>query len=278
MTLAGFSIVSTHASTLASGAAGRVLASPLAERIQAEGDAVVGALGALRTWLFLAALLGVLIGSWWLRRWIVRQEPVSLQVRTLATSVISAATLVLALAVTLFYLHRQAPLLTALSLMLLGIIATLSFGVSSHGWIRAVLALWRGRIRVGDSLRIAGSEGRVEDVGLFRVIVETEDGGHMHIPTGRFGREIYAVSSPERVFPVEVHIVVTDRLSEQDLEMLRAIATLSPYRESGSSITIDPGTEPERATVRFRSWSEDGARLARAHLNESFERARGAGG
>lgn len=244
--------------------------SELADRIEAEGDALVGALGSPWTWLFLGVLIAVLVGSWLLRRFIAKQERFSLQVRTVAISVNSALTLVLALAASLFFLHQQAPLLTALSLMLLGVVATVAFSVSSRGWVRAIVALWRGTIRVGDSLQLGDLRGRVDSVGLFRVVVETDDGGHMYIPTDRFGREVYSVSSPERVFPVEVQIYAARNLSETDLETLRRIAALSPYREDGSSIIVEPGPDPTRATVRFRSWSEDGARHARAHLTAAF--------
>jgi small-conductance mechanosensitive channel len=240
------------------------------DRIEAEGSAILGALGSPFTWLYMAALISVLIGSWWLRRLISRLDMIAQQVRTLAISVISALTLVLAIGVSLVFLHRQAPLTSALAVIVLGVIATIAFAIDSRGWVRAAVALWRGRIRVGDRLDMGDVNGRVEDVGLFRVIIENDDGGRTHIPTARFGHAIFTVSSPERVFPVEIHIVVEHRLTETDLETLRRIAVLSPYREHESAIVIEPSSDPTRALVRFRSWSEDGARLARTHLSTSF--------
>lgn len=246
------------------------------ERMEAEGSAILGALGSPITWLYMAALVVVLIGSWWLRRLILGLDNlVALQVRTLGNSVISAVTLVLAVAVSLIFLSRLAPLTSALAVIVLGVIATAAFAVDSRGWVRAAVALWRGRIRVGDRLDMGGVRGRVADVGLFRVVVETDDGGRTHIPTARFGHEVYTVSSPERVFPVEIHIVSEQRLTEADLETLRRIATISPYREHASAIVIEPSSDPRRVLVRFRSWSEDGARLARAHLTTSFAACRG---
>lgn len=247
----------------------------LADRLEAEGDAVVGAFTSPWTWLVFAALVGVLIGSWWLRRLIGRNTKLSMQVKTQATTAISALTLVLSVVVLLFFLHRRAPLLTALSITLLGVIATVAIAIGARGWTRALIALWRGRIRVGDWLSISGIRGRVSDVGLFRVVIDADDGGQLYVPTNRFSSEIYAVASPERVFPVEVAIIDDQPLSEDDLEMLRRIATLSPYREWDSPLAIEPGAERGRATIRFRSWSEDGARMARTHLLTAFARARG---
>lgn len=249
-------------------------APSLAERLEAEGDAIVGAFTSPWTWLIAVALIGVLVGAWWLRRMILRNTRVSMQVKTQGATAISALTLMLSVVVVLFFLHRRAPLLTALSLVLLGVIMTVAIAISARGWVRALIALWRGRIRVGDWLSISGIRGRVSDVGLFRVVIDADDGGQLYVPTNRFSSEIYAVASPERVFPVEVAIAADEPLSERDLTLLRQIATLSPYREWASPLAVEPGAEPRRATVRFRSWSEDGARMARTHLLTAFERAR----
>ena len=242
--------------------------------IQAEGDAIVGSLSSPWAWLAIGAIIAVLIGTWYVRRVIRHADNLSTQVRALLTSGLELAALLLVVGLAMLFLHSQAPLLTGLSLGLLGVFAVVAIAWELRDWVRAIIALWQGRIRIGSYLGIGEVRGRVVEVGPFRVTVENPDGGLLYVPTARFAREIYEVASPERVFPVDVHVVDNRPLTEEELGLLRRVAILSPYRESDSPVVVDPGPDPHSAQVRFRSWSEEGARLARVHLMAGFARFR----
>ena len=48
------------------------------------------------------------------------------------------------------------------------------------------------------------------------------------------------------------------------------IGALCPYRQSGGVVSVEASADRRSATVSFRSWSAEGAQLARDHVKHAF--------
>lgn len=250
-------------------------AAGLAEQLARDGSALIAALRSPWTWLLAAALVVLMLGAWRARRLIEQDRRLAPRVRELATASIHAASVaVLAIAVA-WFLWRRAPLFLGIALAALAAAAGLGVGLRGRAWVWGLATIWRGRVRIGDRLRLGAIDGRVADVGLFGVLVIGDDGARVLVPHGKLAGEAFSVASPEEVHPAEAAVrAAGDReLTEADLEALRRIGALCPYRQQGGVVAVTLAADRRSAAVAFRSWSEEGARLAREHVQRAFAAA-----
>jgi small-conductance mechanosensitive channel len=228
-------------------------------------------------WLLAAALVAAVVGTWRLRRALGLNRRLTPRVRSAVSASLNAGTVALVIVVVAWFLWQRAPLLLGISLAALAAAAGLGVGLRGRAWIWGLAAIWRGRIKISDRLRFDSIDGTVVEVGIFGVKVVTDEGAQVFIPTAKLAGDPFEVASPEQVHPAEITVRSADgELTDDDVEILRRIATLSPYRQSGSLVAIQLAGDRRSATVEFRCWSEGGARLASAQVQRAFAAARAA--
>jgi hypothetical protein len=243
----------------------------LADRLSHDVSSLIATLRSPWTWLLAAALVVLMVGAWRLRQAVGQDRRLTPRVRALASASINAVAAAVAAVVVAWFLWRRAPLLLGISLAVLAAAVGLGVAIRGRAWVWGLVTIWRGRVRIGDRLRFGAIDGRVADVGLFGVAVIADDGARVFVPNAKLAGDTFSVASPEEVHPAEVAVRAAGReLTEDDLEALRRIAALCPYRQGGVAVTVALAADRRSATVGFRSWSEEGARLARDHVRRAF--------
>jgi small-conductance mechanosensitive channel len=248
-------------------------ASPgLADRLSSDVLSLIATLRSPWTWLLLGIVIGFLIGAWRLRRLVGQDRRLTPRVRAVATASINALAGVVVAVVVAGFLWSRAPLLLGIALAVLAATAGLGIAIRSRAWMWGLVMIWRGRARIGDRLRFGAIDGTVAEVGIIGITVIGDDGARIFIPNAKLAGDTFSVASPEEVYPAEVTVRRDDRdLTRDDLERLRRIGVLCPYRETSGNVVVTLGPDARSATVAVRSWSEEAARLASDYIAHAFE-------
>lgn len=243
----------------------------LADRLSSDVVSLIATLRSPWTWLLTFALVALVVGAWRLRLAVGQDRRLTPRVRAVASASLNAATVAVVAVVVTWFLWRRAPLLLGISLAVLAAAAGFGIAVRGRAWVWGLVMIWRGRVKIGDRLRFGAIDGNVADVGIFGITVVSDDGARVFVPNAKLSSDTFSVASPEEVHPAEI-VVRAPRaeLSDVELETLRRIGTLCPYRQSGGVVTVEPSADGRSATVTFRSWSEEGAKLARDHVQRAF--------
>jgi small-conductance mechanosensitive channel len=243
----------------------------LADRLSSDVVSLIATLRSPWTWLLTVALVALVIGAWRLRIAVGQDRRLTPRVRAVASASLNAATVAVVAVVVTWFLWRRAPLLLGISLAVLAAAAGFGIAVRGRAWVWGLVMIWRGRVKIGDRLRFGAIDGNVADVGIFGITVVSDDGARVFVPNAKLSSDTFSVASPEEVHPAEIVVRSTNgEMSDVELETLRRIGTLCPYRQSGGVVTVEPDADRRAAVVTFRSWSEEGAKLAREHVQRAF--------
>lgn len=242
-----------------------------ADRLSADVRSLIETLSSPWTWILTFVLIAMLFGAWRLRLAIGQQRRLTPRVRAIASASLNAATVAVVAIVAIWFLWRRAPLLLGISLAVLAGAGGLGIALRGRAWVWGLAMIWRGRVRIGDRLRFGTVDGVVTDVGIFGITVVSDDGARAFVPNAKLAGDTFSVASPEEAHPAEITVHAAGiELCDADLEQLRRIAALCPYRHSGGVVSVETSSDRRSATVTFRSWSEEGTQLARAHVREAF--------
>jgi small-conductance mechanosensitive channel len=242
-----------------------------ADRLSSDVRSLIETLSSPWTWILSVLLIAMLLGAWRLRLAIGQDRRLTPRVRAIVSASLNAATVAVVAVVVIWFLWRRAPLLLGISLAVLAGAGGLGIALRGRAWVWGLAMIWRGRVRIGDRLRFGAVDGNVVDVGIFGITVVGDDGARVFVPNAKLAGDTFSVASPEEAHPAEITVHAADReLSDDDLEQLRRIASLCPYRQGGGLVAVQASTDRRSATVTFRSWSEEGAQLARDHVREAF--------
>jgi hypothetical protein len=246
-------------------------APSFADRLSSDVVSLIETLRSPWTWILTLTLVAIVVGAWRVRQAVSQDRRLTPRVRAVASASINAATVAIVMVVVTWFLWKRAPLLLGISLAVLS--AATGFGIAIRGraWVWGLVMIWRGRIRIGDRFRFAAIDGSVVDAGIFGITVISDDGARVFVPNAKLSGETFSVASPEEVHPVEITVHSSDRdMTELDLDLLRRIGVLCPYRQTGGVVTVESSSDRRSASVTFRSWSEEGAKLARDHVPRAF--------
>jgi small-conductance mechanosensitive channel len=243
----------------------------LADRLSSDVVSLIAALKSPWTWILTLTLVAVIVGAWRVRLAVSQDRRLTPRVRAVASASINAATVGVVAVVGAWFLWGRAPLLLGVSLAVLAAAAGFGIAVRGRAWVWGLVMIWRGRVKIGDRLRFGAIDGNVVDVGIFGITVVADDGARVFLPNAKLSSDTFSVASPEEVHPAEIVVRPSDReVTDDDLEMLRQIGALCPYRQSGGIVSVEASPDRRSATVTFRSWSEEGAKLARDHVQRAF--------
>lgn len=249
-------------------------APSLADRLSSDVVSLMATLRSPWTWLLTLAVVAFVIGAWRARLAVSQDRRLTPRVRAVSSASINAATVAIVTVVMTWFLWQRAPLLLGISLAALAAVAGVGIAVRGRAWIWGLAMIWRGRIRIGDRLRFGSIEGTVADAGIFGITVVSDEGARAFVPNAKLSGETFSVASPEEVHPAEIQVRVPGReLTNDELETLRRIGALCPYRQSSADVVVTTGGDGRSASVTFRSWSEEGAKLARDHVRDAFAAA-----
>ncbi|HSD90216.1 MAG TPA: mechanosensitive ion channel domain-containing protein [Kofleriaceae bacterium] len=243
----------------------------LADRLSSDVVSLIGTLRSPWTWILTLVLVALVIGAWRLRIALSQDRRLTPRVRAIASASVNAATVAIVAVVVTWFLWRRAPLLLGISLAVLAAAAGFGIAVRGRAWVWGLVMIWRGRVRIGDRLRFGGIDGNVVDVGIFGITVISDDGARVFVPNAKLSADTFSVASPEEVHPAQTTVRIPDReVTDEELETLRRIGALCPYRQSGGVVTVEPSSDRHAVVVTFRSWSEEAAKLAREHIQHAF--------
>lgn len=242
-----------------------------ADRLSSDIVSLIDTLSSPWTWIVTVALVSFVVAAARIRRGVNQDRRLNPRVRAVASASINAATILIAAVIVASFFWKRAPLLLGISLAVLAAAAGFGIAIRGRAWVWGLVTIWRGRIRIGDRLRFRTIEGSVADAGLFGITVLSDDGARVFVPNANLSIETFSVASPEEVHPAEIVVRRGGReLTDSDLEILRRIGVLCPYRQSGAVVTVTPSSDRRAANVSFRGWSEESASLARAHVQQAF--------
>lgn len=243
----------------------------LSDRLSQDVLSLIATLRSPWTWLLVGGLIVLVVGAWRLRVHVSQDRRLTTRVRAVLSASLNAITVAVIAVVVTWFLWRRAPLLLGISLAVLA--AAIGFGIAvrSRAWIWGLVMIWRGRLRIGDRLTFGTIQGHVTDVGIVGITVETDDGARVFVPNAKLSTDAFSVASPQEVHPALIVLRLPDReLADADLETLRRIGALCPYRQNGSTVSVEASDDLHSVTVAFRSWSEQGAALASDHVKRAF--------
>lgn len=249
------------------------------DRLSSDVVSLIETLRSPWTWIVTLGLVAFVVATARIRVAVSQDRRLTPRVRAVASASIHAAALFVAAVVVASFFWKRAPLLLGISLAVFAAVAGFGIAIRGRAWVWGLVMIWRGRIRIGDRLRLGTIEGSVADAGIFGITVLSDDGARVFVPNATLSIETFSVASPEEVHPAEIVVRRGGcELTEEDLEMLRRIAALCPYRQSGGGVTVAASTDRRSATVTFRASSEEGANLARSHVQQVFASTAGAEG
>jgi hypothetical protein len=243
----------------------------IADRLSSDVESLMATLRSPWTWILTLALAAAVVGAWRVRLALSQDRRLTPRVRAVVSASINATTVAIVTVVVIWFLWTRAPLLLGVSLTVLAGAAGLGLAIRGRAWIWGLAMIWRGRIRIGDRLRFGAIDGSVVDAGIFGITIVSDDGARVFVPNAKLSGETFSVASPEEVHPTEIAVRAQGRtLSEHDIETLRRICVLCPYRQSGALVTVETASDGCSATAMFRSWSEEGAKLAHDQVQRAF--------
>jgi small-conductance mechanosensitive channel len=242
-----------------------------ADRLSSDVVSLIHTLRSPWTWIVTLTLVAFVVAAARIRLAVSQDRRLTPRVRAVASATINGATLLIAAVVVASFFWKRAPLLLGISLAVLAAAAGFGIAIRGRAWVWGLVTIWRGRIRIGDRLRFGAIEGSVADAGIFGITVLSDHGARVFVPNAKLSTETFSVASPEEVHPAEIVVRRGGReLTDPDLEVLRRIGALCPYRQSGEVVTVVASADRRSALVSFRAWSEEGVSLARAHVQQAF--------
>jgi small-conductance mechanosensitive channel len=242
-----------------------------ADRLSSDVVSLIHTLRSPWTWIVMLALVAFVVSAARIRVNVSQDRRFTPRVRAVLSASINALAILVAAVVLASFFWKRAPLLLGISLAVLAAAAGLGIAIRGRAWIWGLVIIWRGRIRIGDRLRVGTFEGSVTDAGIFGITILVDDGARVFVPSAKLSMETFSVASPEEVHPAEIIVRRADReLTDPDLEALRRIGALCPYRQSGGIVTVAASADRRTAIVGFRAWSEEAASLAREHVQQAF--------
>jgi hypothetical protein len=245
-----------------------------ADRLSSDVVSLIHTLRSPWTWIVTLALVAFVVAASRIRLGVSQDRRLTPRVRAVVSASINAATILIATVVVASFFWKRAPLLLGISLAVLAAAAGFGIAIRGRAWVWGLVMIWRGRIRIGDRLRFGAIEGNVSDAGIFGITVLSDDGARVFVPSAKLSMETFSGASPEEVHPAEIVVRVGGReLTDPEVETLRRIGALCPYRQSGGAVTVAVSSDRRAATVSFRAWSEEGASLARDHVRQAFAAA-----
>ncbi len=245
-----------------------------ADRLSSDVRSLIETLSSPWTWILTLVLLAMLFGTWRLRLALGQERRLTPRVRAVASASLNATTVALNAVVVIWFLWRRAPLLLGISVAVLAAAGGLGIALRGRAWVWGLVMIWRGRVRIGDRLRFGTVDGNVADVGIFGITVIGDDGARVFVPNAKLAGDTFSVASPEEAHPAEITVhAIEHELPDADLDRLRRIASVCPYRQTGGLVGVHASADRRAATVTFRSWSEEGAKLARDHVRDAFATA-----
>ncbi|MFT4628460.1 MAG: hypothetical protein ACI8PZ_007155 [Myxococcota bacterium] len=131
---------------------------------------------------------------------------------------------------------------------------------------RYLEGLWlvlRTRAGSQDRVRIGDTTGRLAEVGLLRVTVEHEDGRWSSVPIGAVG------GATVMGVHLDAPVVTVDLPASADLERARAAAVVSPYRDPGRRVELEPTAAGARLTAA--AWGHEAGRRLADQVREAAE-------
>lgn len=205
-----------------------------------------------------------------LRRWAGRPSRRDLgQVLALAVRLVAWAA---AVALVLGRIAAVAPMIAAVGVLLVIFGLAFGIGVQARGWVIGWGLLLAGKVRIGDQLALErGARGVVERLGLLRLLLRTDEGARVVLPTRALTERGVTLSTPDQTVPVDLRLPVTRALDGATLRRLRILAGICPYR----SWTTEPSVlmEGERTVrVRLQVWSTEAAEAAEAYFRDAIGR------
>ncbi len=178
----------------------------------------------------------------------------------------SIADITLIVVVTLLVLRKLllvAPVVTWLSVAVLGLVIALALPHWVRDFIAGVSLASRNRFREGDQVRLPSAVGAVRHIGLWRTAIRAGDGGTLSVPNREVLAHTIQVGREQRAAPVEVVLPPEAASTPEERTMLLRLAHVSPFRRGGSRPTLN---ETDRGWVlSMQTWSTrnvDGARRA----------------
>jgi small-conductance mechanosensitive channel len=167
---------------------------------------------------------------------------------------------------------RVAPVLTSVFALLFLLGVLFLSGVVPNTFVGIAVTL-RRRIRVGDRVKVGSHEGVVREIGLTQLHLRGADGSTVLVPNRLMAELPVVVERARNSVPVRVRLKVEHKLTPAQLERLRQIALLSPYRAPDSLIDVSRNPEDEYAiSVEIQAWSGRAQRDARAQLESALRR------
>ncbi len=217
--------------------------------------------------LYVAALLGLV---WLLRRALLSGTRVVWRLgwdrkRRIARfrSIADVTLIVVVALLVLRKLLDAAPVITWLSVAVLGLVVALALPHWIRDFIAGVSLASRSRFREGDQVRLPSAVGAVRHIGLWRTEIRAGDGGTLSVPNREVLSHTIQVGREQRAAPVDVVLPPEAASSPEQRTMLLRLAHVSPFRRGGSRPTL---TETDRGWVlSMQTWSTrdvDGARRA----------------
>lgn len=234
---------------------------------------------ALQGWTVLSLLLvlAIAIGVAVLLAALARRAQRSGRPRARLVSV-GALTLDLALLVWLaFAVVRQfldiAPIAT-MGALLLGAGGALFAAIARiRDWLAGLALAYQGRLREGDLLQTADASGVVERIGAGRVVLRRSDGARTYVRLHALAASDFTVASPRGAHPVELVLRGAGSFTAEDRRALRAIATLCPFRDLATPVTVtSPPGDDHIVAIHIHAWSMSAAGEAEAHLRAALEK------
>lgn len=226
------------------------------------GPGVLRLLGSLAVVVILQAILRSLV-----RRWAMHPGRRDLGlVFELVIRVLAWGT---GAALVLRRVAQVAPTIAAAGAVLVAFGLAFGLGIRAQTWLLGWALLLGGRVRVGDHLEVGGIQGVVERLGLLRVLLRTDEGARVVMPTRALTERAVTLSAPDQTVPVDLRLVFDSPLDARSLQRARVLASLCPYR----SWHVDPivTTEgPRELRVRLQTWSTDAASAAEGFLRDAL--------
>ncbi len=249
-------------------------AQPTAEGLSAELVREIDALTSLLTSPEILTIPIILLAAWIGTRAVSIATRVALRLglqrERLVTAVSVLLTVVLwtwALVSVLGRLLAVAPALTLIGMGLASVV--LLIGLSKHveNLAAGMSLVLRSRIKEGDQVSIGEHQGLVRRVGWTRVELRSPDGQTLFVPNRQVVVDAVSVGRVRHSFPLQVRLVRTGPWSADHIEKARWTATLSPYRDVNSRVTVvTEGREGNIMVVEIQVWASRLLPAAEQHL------------
>jgi small-conductance mechanosensitive channel len=235
--------------------------SGLGTRIDAELDLL--AAGAFGRWAVFAAVVAVVAWAiiWGTRRGVKFVEDRWAEEEQRLESVAGAfeiAVVLVAGVIALRPLVAKAPLVVGLVVIALLLVAARIATPWARNLLAGVSLNRRQTFREGDVIAVAGREGVVCRIGLWRTILLSEDGSRRSIPNRAIAGEEITVAATGGVARVRVDVELPTSATEAQLERIRHALLASPFRHPGGVVSVEPG-DGKTISAEIETWARDRA-------------------